>query len=114
MILEVLSRTKMNLSCIRNLSALVARLDCLLCYAEISERLGWTQPLMSPPGSRNMKILKVRDPVVEARVGVTDYVPSDYDMNESIETTEYSDGAFLLSGPNMGGRKYCFLDCQMF
>ena len=100
----MIATSKVHLSAVRNLSALIARLDCLLCYAEVSDRLGWKKPLMCPSGSKNMQILRVRDPVVEARVGVTDYVPSDYDMNANMITTEYCDGAFLLSGPNMGGR----------
>lgn len=102
-IMRILERMKAFLSDIRTLSFLMSELDCIMSFAEVSHQLSWTAPTMLPRGSKNMKLLRVRDPVAEARIGVADYVPSDYDMNGGFETVEYADGACVLSGPNMGG-----------
>lgn len=60
-------------------------------------------PIMLPMRSKGMVLLQLRDPVVQARVGVAEYVASDYDMNAACSSKEFIDGAFILTGPNMGG-----------
>lgn len=104
LILKLLGQVKQYLRPLRDLNKMVSELDCLLSFAEVSQQRRWTCPTMASLGSKCMRILNIRDPVAENRVGVTDYVPSDYNMNAAPNCCEYIDGAFILTGPNMGGK----------
>ena len=62
---------------------------------------------MQPIASKSMKILEVRDPVLEGLIGTTDYVPSDYCCNTPSNEIEkdkgLQNGGYVITGANMGG-----------
>lgn len=93
------------ISCFKDCSNIIASLDCLASFSMVSESLQWCEPIIQPFESKNMKLLGLRNPLVETAIGATDYVSSDYDMNMGIDEhiSHYSDGAFIVTGPNMGG-----------
>jgi DNA mismatch repair ATPase MutS len=83
----------------RKISGLLAEIDCVCALAHAAAVYEWCQPTLLPAGS-DMEIESLRHCVVEANVGVSHYVPSDFML-----TGEQKDGkVVIITGPNMGGK----------
>jgi DNA mismatch repair protein MutS len=76
---------------------LVARLDCLLCFAEVSSLNNYNKPELND--SLQLSIEEGRHPVIEKTLPVSDqYIPN------SVFLDNESQQIIILTGPNMSGK----------
>jgi DNA mismatch repair protein MutS len=78
-------------------AALVARLDCLLAFAQIALAHGYTRPQVDDTTVLDLR--GSRHPVIERQLPVSDsYIPNDiYLHNDEVQI-------MLITGPNMAGK----------
>jgi len=81
---------------LQSLAKLVAEIDVLQCFAQVSEAYHFTKPALSNT-SRKLSIKEGRHPVVERVIGKEKFVPNSILMDE--ENT-----ILLITGPNMSGK----------
>lgn len=81
---------------IRSISKSIANLDCLVSFAAVAEKPGYTCPLIDE--SEDLLILDGRHPVIETSDLNASFIPNDTDMN----TKERQ--LFVITGPNMAGK----------
>ena len=78
-------------------SHLLARLDCLMSFARISQDNRYVRPLIDE--GFNLKLLGCRHPVIEKQLPVDNaYIPNDIELD--LETQRI----VILTGPNMSGK----------
>ena len=73
----------------------ISELDCLQCFAHISEERMYTRPSFT--NDRSLSIKTGRHPVVEKVMNLQSYVPNDCYMDRDREI-------LLITGPNMSGK----------
>lgn len=78
------------------LAKLVAEIDVLQCFAQVSEAYHFTKPALSNT-NRNLSIKEGRHPVVERVIGKEKFVPNSILMDED-------NTILLITGPNMSGK----------
>src|SRR3712207_8305388 len=78
-------------------ATLVARLDCLLSFAKISEENRYVRPVIDD--SEVLDIRQGRHPVIETQLPVGDrYVPNDVYLDTEKQQI------MMITGPNMAGK----------
>lgn len=78
-------------------SSLIARLDCLLSFADVSARYNYSKPIMDD--SLRLDIRQGRHPVIERQLQLgEDYVPNDVLLDSDEQQI------LLITGPNMSGK----------
>lgn len=76
---------------------ILARLDCLLCFAKIAKENQYVRPELSEDFVLNLK--QLRHPVIEKRLPVGEsYIPNDVMLNNEEQQV------IILTGPNMSGK----------
>ena len=78
------------------LAKLVAEIDVLQCFAQVSEAYHFTKPALSNT-NRKLSIKEGRHPVVERVIGKDKFVPNSILMDED-------NAILLITGPNMSGK----------
>lgn len=78
-------------------SSLIARLDCLLSFADVSARYHYSKPVIDD--SLRLDIKQGRHPVIERQLQLgEDYVPNDVLLDSDEQQI------LLITGPNMSGK----------
>jgi len=78
-------------------SSLIARLDCLLSFANVSGENNYVRPVLND--SRQLKINEGRHPVIEKQLPAGEsYVPNDVHLDTEDQQI------IILTGPNMSGK----------
>ncbi|HLP73719.1 MAG TPA: DNA mismatch repair protein MutS [Bacteroidales bacterium] len=78
-------------------SSLIAKLDCLLSFAVVSDENRYTRPELNE--SRNLSITEGRHPVIEKQLPAGEsYVPNDVFLDTEDQQI------IILTGPNMSGK----------
>lgn len=80
---------------LQNLAKAVSEIDCLQCFATISEARHYVKPKFNH--ERKIVIKEGRHPVVEKVMNAQEYVPNDCLMDSDREL-------LLITGPNMSGK----------
>lgn len=80
---------------LQELAKQVSELDCLQCFATVSEDRMYVKPIFRK--DRKLFIKEGRHPVVEKVMNIQAYVPNDCEMDNSREV-------LLITGPNMSGK----------
>lgn len=80
---------------LQKLAKQVSEIDCLQCFATVSEEYRYVRPSFTK--NRRLKIEEGRHPVVEKVLGVQTYVPNSCYMDDDREI-------LLITGPNMSGK----------
>ncbi|GCE13375.1 DNA mismatch repair protein MutS [Tengunoibacter tsumagoiensis] len=78
-------------------AAAVARVDVLVCLAEVAAHQGYVRPLLEQ--GHRLEIVGGRHPVVEAGLDGDVFIPNDTRLEADL-----SERVFLLTGPNMAGK----------
>lgn len=81
---------------IQKTSAVVAELDVLHSFAEVSSRLGYVKPQVN--NGREIRILRGRHPVIEQMIRDGMFVSNDTYLNDT------DSSMLLITGPNMAGK----------
>lgn len=81
---------------IQHTSSIVAELDVLTSFAEVSSRLGYVKPQVND--SREIRILQGRHPVIEQMISDGMFVSNDVYLNGK------ESSMLLITGPNMAGK----------
>src|SRR5437588_4631689 len=81
-------------------AAAVARVDVLLCLAEVAVHQGYVRPRLEQ--SLDLEILGGRHPVVEYTLDGDVFIPNDTQLQG--EQEEQGERIVLLTGPNMAGK----------
>src|SRR5204862_1359997 len=81
-------------------AAAVARVDVLLCLAEVAAHQGYVRPRLEQ--SLDLEILGGRHPVVEYTLDGDVFIPNDTQLQG--EQEEQGERIVLLTGPNMSGK----------
>jgi len=75
----------------------IARLDCLLCFAEISLANNYRKPIIT--NDSDLQIIEGRHPVIEAQLPPEEsYIPNDVTLNDNNQQI------VMITGPNMAGK----------
>ena len=78
-------------------SHLLARLDCLMSFAQVSIQNKYSRPIID--SGFNLKLLACRHPVIEKQLSADNaYIPNDIELD--LETQRI----VILTGPNMSGK----------
>ncbi|MCC6722804.1 MAG: DNA mismatch repair protein MutS [Bacteroidia bacterium] len=78
-------------------SQILAHLDCIVSFAEISDKNSYCKPLINE--SKSITLLDCRHPVLENQMqNGEEYIPNDIHLNNSDEQV------IILTGPNMSGK----------
>ncbi|MDR0299755.1 MAG: DNA mismatch repair protein MutS [Streptococcaceae bacterium] len=93
---EVRNATLQYIPRLQALAATVAEIDCLQSLAVIAEKYQYIRPILTV-NSHDVKIDKGRHAVVEAVMGVQEYVPNDIHLDAETDIQ-------LITGPNMSGK----------
>ena len=93
--IEIRNQVKEYIPRLQALAKQVSEIDCLQCFAEISENRQYVKPIFNNDGKVSIK--EGRHPVVEKVMDVQTYVPNDCVMNNETEI-------LLITGPNMSGK----------
>ena len=81
---------------IQKTSAVVAELDVLHSFAEVSSRLGYVKPQVN--NGQEIRILRGRHPVIEQMIRDGMFVSNDTYLNDT------DSSMLLITGPNMAGK----------
>ncbi|MCB0309671.1 MAG: DNA mismatch repair protein MutS, partial [Bdellovibrionales bacterium] len=90
---EMRENCRPHIPAIRAVAETVARLDVLLCLADLAEQESLVEPVIDE--SRRMEIRAGRHPVL-ARLLKQSFIPNSLDLSEKF--------CGLITGPNMGGK----------
>lgn len=93
--IEIRDQVKQYIPRLQQLAKEISELDCLQCFATISENYHYVKPEFSDDGT--LLIKDGRHPVVEKVMPVQTYVPNDCYMNQDRQI-------LLITGPNMSGK----------
>jgi len=93
--LQVRETVKSHIPRLQQLAKAISELDCLQCFATISENRNYVRPTFRD--DRVLNIIDGRHPVVEKVMSVQTYVPNDCYMDKEREV-------LLITGPNMSGK----------
>lgn len=78
-------------------SQLIARLDCLLSFADVSQANHYSRPSINDGFDLSLK--NCRHPVIEKQLSIDNgYIPNDIELNKSEQRI------VILTGPNMSGK----------
>lgn len=81
---------------IRRNAGIIARIDCLVSFAETAARYHYTRPKINNSGV--IRIKNGRHPVLEQLLPEGSFVPNDLEIGED------ADRILILTGPNMAGK----------
>ncbi|WP_096154564.1 MULTISPECIES: DNA mismatch repair protein MutS [Bacillus] len=93
--LQLREQVKQYIPRLQSLAKAVSELDVLQCFATVSEKRQYVQPIFT--NDRVISIRNGRHPVVEKVLNSNEYVPNDCLMNKEKEV-------LLITGPNMSGK----------
>lgn len=93
---EIVNRIVGQSTGIQRAADFIARLDCLLCLAEIADRNDYNRPELNTRGV--ISIIDGRHPVVEKLVSGERFVPN------TIELDNDDQQILVITGPNMAGK----------
>ncbi len=88
-------RVKKEIPRLQKLAKRISEIDCLQCFASVSDKNRFVRPIFSD--DRRLEIKEGRHPVVEKVMERATYVPNDCYMDENREI-------LLITGPNMSGK----------
>lgn len=94
--LEVREEVKKEIKRLQKLAHLIAQIDVLQSFAQVSEDNHYTRPAFHED-SRDVRIVEGRHPVVEHVMEDQEYVPNDVYLEDDIDI-------LLITGPNMSGK----------
>lgn len=94
--LEVREEVKKEIKRIQQLAQLIAQIDVLQSFAQVSEDNHYTRPVFHE-NSRDIEIIEGRHPVVEHVMDDHEYVPNDVRLKDEVDI-------LLITGPNMSGK----------
>ncbi|MDN6161460.1 MAG: DNA mismatch repair protein MutS [Atopostipes sp.] len=94
--IEIREEVKEEIKRIQKLAQLVAKIDVLQSFAQVSEDNQYTRPVFHE-NSRDVAIVGGRHPVVEDVMEDHEYVPNDVYMEDDVDI-------LLITGPNMSGK----------
>ncbi|MES2616465.1 MAG: DNA mismatch repair protein MutS [Bacteroidota bacterium] len=78
-------------------SQLLARIDCLVSFAQVSQQYQYTKPIINEGYELNLK--NCRHPVIEQQLKIDDaYIPNDIFLDKDKQRI------VILTGPNMSGK----------
>jgi DNA mismatch repair protein MutS len=89
---EIVSKNNL----IQEFSIFIARIDCLLSFAELAEANGYCRPVMNTEG--RLSIEAGRHPVIEKMISGERFVPNSLNMDNS------DNQILIITGPNMAGK----------
>jgi DNA mismatch repair protein MutS len=81
---------------VREIAAAVAKIDCLLSFAEAARAHHYVRPIVDQ--SEVFHIEQGRHPVIEAVLGTETFIPNDVFLNADDQRL------YLITGPNMAGK----------
>ncbi len=93
---KVRDEIKRHIPTLQKLAKQISELDCIQCFAKVSEDRGFVRPKLTD--DRNLVIKNGRHPVVEKMLKAQEYVPNDVQLNDRDREI------LLLTGPNMSGK----------
>ena len=93
--LQLREKVKQYIPRLQSLAKAVSELDVLQCFATVSEKRQYVQPIFTT--DRIILIENGRHPVVEKVLNSNEYVPNNCFMNKEKEV-------LLITGPNMSGK----------
>lgn len=93
---KVLSEVLSFTDDVQKASAAIARLDCIISFAEIASKNNYIRPKLLYSGE--MEIKKGRHPVVEQLLDEMHFVPNDLKLNN------INQHLLIITGPNMAGK----------
>ncbi len=94
--IKVRDEIKRHIPALQRLAKQISELDCIQCFAKVSEDRGFVRPELSD--DREVVIKNGRHPVVEKMLKAQEYVPNDVELNDREREI------LLLTGPNMSGK----------
>ena len=92
--MEIRDITKKYITDLQDISLVLAEVDMLISFANVSEANNYTRPILTE--EKIINIVDSRHPVVE-KVNKNDYVPNDIMMDKNTDI-------LLITGPNMAGK----------
>lgn len=92
---EVLTQILSFTPQLQQASKAVAKLDCIIAFAEIAQRYRYVRPIMTKTGE--LRVTAGRHPVVERLHTDTPFVPNDTDLDNTKQLR-------IITGPNMAGK----------
>ena len=92
--MDIRETTKKYINDLQEISMIIAELDMLIAFANVSEANNYTRPILTD--EKEVHIIDSRHPVVE-KVNKNDYVPNDIIMDKNTDI-------LLITGPNMAGK----------
>ena len=94
--IKVREEVKQEIKRIQKLAQLIAQVDVLQSFAQVSEDNHYTRPVFHED-SRDIEIIEGRHPVVEHVMEDHEYVPNDVYLKDKVNI-------LLITGPNMSGK----------
>ena len=94
--IKVREEVKQEIKRIQKLAQLIAQVDVLQSFAQVSEDNHYTRPVFHED-SRDIEIIEGRHPVVEHVMEDHEYVPNDVYLKDKVDI-------LLITGPNMSGK----------
>ena len=92
--MDIREYTKKYINDLQEVSGVIAEIDMLISFANVSETNNYVRPNLT--NEKIINIIDSRHPVVE-KVNKNDYVPNDIIMDKNIDI-------LLITGPNMAGK----------
>ena len=98
--LEIREEVKKEIDRLQRLARLIAQIDVLQSFAQVSEDYHYTRPTFHE-GTQDVHVVEGRHPVVERVMEQQEYVPNDVYLEGDTDI-------LLITGPNMSGKStYC-------
>lgn len=94
--IQVREEVKTYIDRLQNLAKIVAQIDVLQSFAQVSESFNYVRPTYHTD-SQDIFIEEGRHPVVEKVMGEQTYVPNDVELTDEVDV-------LLITGPNMSGK----------
>ncbi len=85
-------------------ASILAEVDCITSLAHTAARCDWVRPSISSDESESLHIEGLRHPLVEAAIGSSRCVPSDFILVNEGQGESEEGRVMILTGPNMGGK----------
>lgn len=94
--IEIRQKVSRDSQKIKRNAAIIAKLDCLLSFAETALRYNYKKPVINETGI--IRIKNGRHPVLEQMIGEGNFIPNDLWIGQE------NNQIHLITGPNMAGK----------
>ena len=94
---ELLDKCQLYIKDIQNTSSIISKLDCLLCFCNLSMSNNYVKPIIDE--SLDIEILNGKHPVIEYQLPINEpFIPN------SVFLSPKSQQIIMITGPNMSGK----------